>query len=70
MHNGEMRTLERVLQHYAQNAKRNSSTDPGLVKKDGTVGIDLTADEQKKIIAFLGTLRDSDFIRNERFAEE
>ena len=70
MHNGEIRTLERVLLHYAQNAKRSSNTDPLLIKADGKAGIDLTAEEQKKIIAFLGTLRDVDFIRNTRFAEE
>jgi cytochrome c peroxidase len=70
MHNGQMRTLETVLKHYAQNAKRSANTDTSLIMPNGKVGIPLDAEEQRKIIAFLGTLRDVNFIRNTRFAEE
>ncbi|MCC6461360.1 MAG: cytochrome-c peroxidase [Saprospiraceae bacterium] len=69
MHNGKFKTLEAVLDHYAAGVKDSPTLDPLLRQPDGSLGIPLTADEKTKIIAFLKTLTDDDFLRDERFAE-
>jgi cytochrome c peroxidase len=42
--------------------------DP-LLKQNGSTGIPLTANEKTKIIAFLKTLTDEDFLTNPKFSE-
>jgi len=68
MHDGRFKTLEEVLAHYASTVEKNDFLDP-LLSQNGQLGISLTADEQKKIISFLKTLDDEDFINNPKFAE-
>ncbi len=84
MHDGRFRTLEAVLNHYADGVEDTPNLDP-LLKQTSSVtpgqsrlgqsrpgqsrpGIPLTADEQTKLIAFLKTLTDSDFLTNPNFA--
>jgi cytochrome c peroxidase len=68
MHAGQLRTLDAVLQHYAQNVQYSATLDT-VLQKNGQIGIAMTAAEQQKIITFLNTLTDETFIRDARFAE-
>ncbi|HRK25872.1 MAG TPA: cytochrome c peroxidase [Chitinophagales bacterium] len=69
MHNGSIGTLEAVLQHYAGGVLPSQTLDSLLIQPDGTPGIPMTELEQTKIIAFLKTLTDPQFIKDPRFAE-
>jgi len=66
MHDGRFQTLEQVLKHYAAGVEDNAQLDP-LLKKNGTVGIPLSSQDQQDIIAFLRTLTDYDFLSNPQF---
>ena len=68
MHDGRFATLEQVLEHYGQNVKQTPNLDP-LLQQGGKLGIALTADEKIKIIAFLKTLSDEQFIQDSRFSD-
>ncbi|MFD2521073.1 cytochrome c peroxidase [Emticicia soli] len=68
MHDGRFATLEQVLEHYAAKVEKTDYLDP-ILNKDGKVGIEMNTDEQKKIIAFLKTLDDEDFVKNPMFSE-
>ncbi|WP_337044625.1 cytochrome c peroxidase [Emticicia sp. 17c] len=68
MHDGRFSTLEQVLEHYTTKVEKTPSLDPILIK-DGQTGIRMNADEQQKIIAFLKTLDDEDFVKNTLFSE-
>jgi cytochrome c peroxidase len=69
MHDGRFRTLEEVLEHYSNGVANHANLDNSLKKPDGTRGITLNADEKIKIIAFLNTLNDSEFMAEKRFSE-
>jgi cytochrome c peroxidase len=68
MHDGRMRTLDAVLDHYAENMKATPNLDP-LLKKESEPGIPLTSEERSQLKAFLLTLNDTAFIKNPLFAE-
>jgi len=63
MHDGRFLTLERVLQHYANGIKHSKTLSP-ILKKEGQLGIPLSAQEQSEIIEFLHTLTDEEFINS------
>lgn len=67
MHDGRFYTLEAVLRHYNESVLDVPTLDPSL-KNGQKLGIQTTPDEQKKLIAFLKTLTDSEFLKNKRFA--
>jgi cytochrome c peroxidase len=69
MHDGRFRTLEAVLSHYSSGVQ-NSNTLDSLLRKDGHIGIPLTATEQSRIITFLNTLTDLDFLHNKLLSEQ
>lgn len=69
MHNGKFKTLESVLDHYAAGVKDSPTLDSLLRQPDGSLGIPLSADDKSKIIAFLKTLTDEEFLRDARFAQ-
>ena len=69
MHDGSFQTLEQVLEHYNSGVKISPTLDTAL-QKNGIIGIPMTAAEQQKIILFLQTLNDEDFVRDYRFAEQ
>lgn len=69
MHNGKFNTLEAVLNHYA-NGLQISTTLDTVLQKGGVVGIPMTTEEQQKIILFLKTLTDDEFLRDTRFSEQ
>ncbi len=74
MHDGRLATLEAVLDHYNEHVTMNSpNLDPLLLNGSNdprgpghTLG--LTALEKARIVAFLGTLTDSTFVHDPRFA--
>ncbi|WP_028666796.1 cytochrome-c peroxidase [Runella zeae] len=68
MHDGRFATLEQVLDHYAQNVKQTPNLDP-LLQQNNQLGISLTSEEKQKIIAFLRTLSDEQFVKDYRFAD-
>ena len=68
MHNGKIKTLESVLEHYASGVKDSPTLDP-LLKQNGQLGIPLTTEEKQALLAFLQTLTDQVFIQAERFRQ-
>jgi cytochrome c peroxidase len=66
MHDGRFYTLQAVLNHYTSEVQNSVTLDP-LLKPNG---IPLTTDEQQKLLAFLNTLNDRNFITDKRFSEE
>ncbi|MFT4032278.1 MAG: cytochrome c peroxidase [Siphonobacter sp.] len=68
MHDGRFTTLQEVLDYYASGVQDTQNLDP-LLKNGSTLGIPMTSDEKTKIIAFLNTLTDTDFLSDKRFAE-
>jgi len=63
MHDGRFFTLDDVLNHYSRGVVQSETLDPILSK-----GIVLNDEEKRKIILFLKTLTDKEFIRNTKFS--
>ena len=55
MHDGRFATLEEVVAHYSTGIHRSPTLDPNLAKHPAT-GLQLSADDQRALIAFLKTL--------------
>jgi cytochrome c peroxidase len=68
MHDGRFFTLEAVLDHYSSGIVNSATLDPSL-NNGGTLGIPLTSLEKTKIIAFLKTLTDNQYLTDSRFSE-
>ena len=68
MHNGKLNSLREVLDFYSSAVQISSTLDP-LLMQNGQPGIGLTADEKTKIIDFLKTLTDEQFLSDRRFSE-
>lgn len=68
MHDGRFYTLEAVLNHYSNGVQNTPNLDATL-NSNGTLGIPLSSVEKTKIIAFLKTLTDPQFLTDPRFAE-
>lgn len=64
MHDGRFLTLDAVIEHYRKGVKQSANLDPSVAN-----GILMTDDEKAKILAFLGALKDENFIRNKEFSE-
>lgn len=64
MHDGRMNTLEEVMNHYTSNIATTGTIDSRLHG-----GINLSADEKTKVLAFLKALTDEEFLKNPLFAE-
>jgi len=64
MHDGRLRSLEAVLDHYERGIVQSPTLDSQLRN-----GIPLSADEKQKIIAFLKTLTDEEFMSNKLLSE-
>lgn len=58
MHDGRIGTLEEVISHYDHGVRRAATLDPNLAKHPA-VGLQLTGDEQRALVAFLLTLTDT-----------
>lgn len=68
MHDGRFLTLEAVLDHYSNGVVNSATLDPSL-NNSGTLGIALSSSEKTKIIAFLKTLTDNQYLNDARFSE-
>jgi cytochrome c peroxidase len=68
MHDGRLQTLEQVLELYNSKVENSEMLDP-ILKQNGNLGIKLSQEEKVKILAFLKTLDDPDFITNPKFSE-
>ncbi|MCR9173395.1 MAG: cytochrome-c peroxidase [bacterium] len=60
MHDGSMQTLEEVLEHYSKGGVGGTYQDDRVTKRD------LTQDEKKYLITFLGALTDTSYLRDFR----
>ncbi|TVZ52322.1 cytochrome-c peroxidase [Dokdonia sp. Hel_I_53] len=69
MHDGRFNSLEDVLDFYTDGITQSSTLDAQLIMEDSSLGLDITDDEKVKIILFLKTLTDNDFILDNRFSE-
>ncbi len=67
MHDGRFGTMAEVLDHYDKQVKHSPSLDRLLSTPGNRPGIRLTADEKKYITAFLHTLTDEAFVKEESF---
>ncbi len=68
MHNGKLNSLKQVLDFYACGVQVSPTLDPIMIANT-PAGIPLNEDEKKKIIAFLTTLTDEQFLSDRKFAE-
>lgn len=68
MHDGRFLSLEAVLDHYSSGVVNSATLDPSL-NNSGTLGIPLTASEKTKIIVFLKTLTDNQYLTDPKFSE-
>jgi cytochrome c peroxidase len=68
MHDGRFFTLEAVLDHYSKGVVNSVTLDP-ILNTNGALGIPLTSSERTKIIAFLKTLTDNQYLTDKRFSE-
>ncbi len=66
MHNAKFATLEEVMDHYDRGVVDSPTLDP-ILKNEGILGISISEDEKKSIIAFLRTLTDHAFRLDSRF---
>lgn len=69
MHDGRFFTLNAVLDHYTSQVQDTPNLDP-LLQAGGRRGISITDDEKVKLISFLKTLDDRNFLIDKRFAEQ
>jgi len=59
MHDGSLRTLEQVVQHYSNGIIQSPNLDPAMVRQNG--GVHLSASDQTALVAFMKTLTDRQF---------
>ncbi len=64
MHDGRLKDIYQVLEHYQSGVVNGPTTDPLLRNK-----IPLSNYEKGQLVAFLGTLTDADFINNKALAQ-
>lgn len=68
MYDGRFKTLDEVLAHYADGVQVSATLSP-LLQKNGQPGLGLSNSEQQKIISFLHTLTDEEFVSNAYLVE-
>jgi cytochrome c peroxidase len=69
MHDGRFYGLGQVLDHYRFGVQHTPNLDP-LLEQNHNHGIPLTDEEKLKVIAFLNTLTDREFLKNPLFSEQ
>lgn len=68
MHDGRFYTLQGVLDYYSSGVANTQNLDPSL-NTNGVLGIELSSTEKTKLIAFLKTLTDHEFLTNPLLSE-
>lgn len=61
MHDGRFSTLEEVIDHYNTGVKKSPTLDPIMTKPGKELGLQLSVQEKKSLVAFLKTLTDTAF---------
>jgi cytochrome c peroxidase len=71
MHDGRFETLEEVIDHYAGGVKNHSNLHPNLRQNfnGNPISLEFTDTEKEALIAFLHTLTDQQFLKDEKFAD-
>lgn len=69
MHDGRLKNIDEVLEHYNTGLKNSQSVDPLLFQNDNQLGIPISPNEKVAIKAFLNALTDHDFITNKNFSK-
>jgi cytochrome c peroxidase len=70
MHDGRFNTLEEVIDHYSDHLEPSPTLSPTLRDTaNNPINLYLTSREKADLLAFLGTLTDSIFISDKRFAD-
>ncbi len=69
MHDGRLKTLDDVLNHYSDGMVDSETLDPMFKGQNSIIGIPMTAEEKQQIITFLKTLTDDGFVNDSRFSE-
>lgn len=69
MHDGRLKTLEEVIDHYNTGVKNSATVDFLLQYNLQPGGLQLTAQDKTDLIAFLKTLTDEEFLTNPAFAK-
>jgi cytochrome c peroxidase len=69
MHDGRFYGLDKILDHYRYGVQDTPNLDP-LLKQNGQLGIPMTDEEKARIIAFLKTLNDPQFLKNPLLSEQ
>ena len=68
MHDGSLATLKDVVRFYSKGVKPSPELDLRLLNEDGSPRpLNLTETEEDQLVAFLGTLTDSAFLKDPRF---
>ncbi len=62
MHDGRFATLAEVVAHYNGPLHRSATLDPNLAKHP-VAGLNLSAEDQAALVAFLKTLTDEQFVQ-------
>lgn len=68
MHDGSLKTIDEVLNHYSDQMKAVPALDP-LFAREGKPGIDLSMQNKEDLKNFLHTLNDTAFLKNRFFSE-
>jgi cytochrome c peroxidase len=69
MHDGRFATLAQVVEHYNSGIQPGPSLDPRLQRNGQPVRLNLSADDEAAIVAFLMTLDDQSAQTDPRFAD-
>ncbi|MBX2844388.1 MAG: cytochrome-c peroxidase [Flammeovirgaceae bacterium] len=65
MHDGRFKSIEEVLDHYAQNMVNSPTLDTTFILQNENFGVPLSEEEKEAIVAFFQTLTDFTFINNQ-----
>ena len=68
MHDGRFATLEEVVEFYSSGVHNTATTDPLMVYAYNG-GVQLSAEDQAAVVAYLKTLTDTDFINNSELSD-
>ncbi|MEJ2881438.1 cytochrome-c peroxidase [Pedobacter sp. GR22-6] len=69
MHDGRFLSLTGVLEHYNSEVQPTPNLDP-VLNQNGRRGIPLNSSDRLKLMSFLNTLNDPDFINNPLLAQQ
>lgn len=69
MHDGRFKTLEEVINHYDNGIASHQNLDSKFRTPQGPKKLNLSAIEKLALVAFLNTLTDEKFLKDERYSD-